>query len=65
VPRGGYRGGVKPKLPNSKKRMHVTCRLKPENKEWIESQKYLSSKSVGEIIDMAIEILKLSPSIQE
>jgi len=52
--RGGYRGGVKPTLPESLKRQSLSCRVSPEIKEWLEVQRDSSNKSLGEIVDQAV-----------
>ena len=52
--RGGYRGGVKPTLSESLKRQSLSCRVSPEIKEWLETQRDTSNKSLGELVDQAV-----------
>ena len=55
--RGGFRGGVKPRLPESIKRTSISCRVKPETKAWLVNQRDESTHSIGELVAMAVSAM--------
>jgi len=62
-PRGGWRGGGRPKLQDKglKPRQTLSCRIDPEAYDWLQQTAQESPLSVGEIIDLAIFTLKEHP----
>ncbi len=60
-PRGGWRGGGRPAISDDLKRQTLTCRVAPETKVWLENQKAEADKSIGELIDLAVEVLQKHP----
>ena len=64
MPRGGDRGGRRPKLSETEKRRVLNCRVRPDHYEWLVSERERTNKSTGEIVDLALETLKQSPKKQ-
>lgn len=60
-PRGGWRGGGRPAIPEEQKRQTLACRVSPTTKQWLEEQKTQTGKGIGEIVDLAVEILQNHP----
>jgi hypothetical protein len=63
--RGGFRGGVKPRLAESIKRTSLSCRVKPETKVWLANQRDESAHSIGEWVDMAVSAMSDKPGSGE
>lgn len=59
--RGGKREGAGRPRKSNEARIHFGCRIKETNAEWIQSEKLRTGKSVGEITDLAIEVLQKHP----
>ena len=57
-PRGEKKAGGRPPIAEELKRVTLTCRVKPETKQWLENQKITIEKGIGEIVDQAIEVLQ-------
>lgn len=51
MPRGEKKAGGRPPIAEELKRVTLTCRVKPETKQWLESYKNNASLSIGEILD--------------
>jgi hypothetical protein len=64
MPRGGWRGGGRPPKAEGIKRDLLGCRVLPENKAWLYAERDRTGKSVGEIVDLAIDTLQASPKKQ-
>ena len=62
--RGGFRGGVKPRLSDNLKRQSLSCRVKPETKVYLGLIKDETYQSVGELVDTAVELLKEQVSVK-
>lgn len=60
-PRGGWRGGGRPTIPDEQKRQTLTCRVSPDTKQWLEEQKQQTSMGIGELVDLAVEVLQKHP----
>jgi hypothetical protein len=62
MPRGGQRSGSgRPLKTPGEKRAVLNCRIKASNKEWLEQLRERCDKSIGELIDQAVEALKAQP----
>lgn len=64
MPRGGWRGGGRPLKDEGVTRENVGCRVKSVNKVWLESEKERTGRSIGEIVDRAVEVLQEHPEKQ-
>lgn len=60
-PRGGDRGGRRPLKTEGDPRLSFTCRIKESNKNWIKSESERTGWSIGELADLAVEILQKHP----
>lgn len=60
-PRGEKRAGGRPPIAENKKRQNLVCRVAPETKLWLEGQKAETDRSIGELVDRAIEVLQKHP----
>lgn len=57
MPRGGKREGAgRPKIERARKTL--SCRVKPETLDFLEEEKERTQKSLGEIVDEAVEEYK-------
>ena len=61
MPRGGWRGGGRPKKDEGTVRELLGCRVKSPVKDWLYSEKERTGRSVGEIVDVAVELLQEHP----
>lgn len=59
--RGGWRGGTRPRKPDSERRVPVGCRVTFANKAWLEAEKDRTGQGIGLIVDSAIELLQGNP----
>ena len=62
-PRGGDRGGRKPKLSEKglRSRQSLNCRIDADIFDWIKAQSESTGLSVGELTDLAFETLQEYP----
>lgn len=62
-PRGGWRGGGRPKLENKglRPRQSLNCRIDADIHDWIKQQSEQTGLSVGELTDLAFESLQEHP----
>lgn len=60
-PRGEKRAGGRPPIAEEMKRQNLVCRVAPETKLWLEEQKSETDKSIGELVDRAVEVLQKHP----
>jgi hypothetical protein len=60
-PRGEKKAGGRPAIAEELKRQTLTCRVAPETKQWLESQKEQGGKGIGELVDLAVEVLQKHP----
>jgi len=61
VTRGGKRDGAGRPRKDDGLRRHFGCRLKEDNIEWIQSEKERTGCSIGELVDLAVEVLQKHP----
>lgn len=60
--RGGIRpGSGRPFKKADAKRDTLTCRVDPDVRAWLVTEKDRTGKSVGELVDYAVETLQDSP----
>jgi hypothetical protein len=39
----------------------LTCRIKESNRQWLLSEKERAGKGIGELVDLAVEVLQKHP----
>ncbi len=65
MPRGGSRkGSGRPLKTAGEKRDVLNCRIKASNKQWLEQERERVDRSIGELVDLAIEVLQTHPKMQ-
>jgi hypothetical protein len=60
-PRGEKKAGGRPAMADELKRQTLTCRVAPETKHWLDTQKEQVGKGIGELVDLAVETLQKHP----
>ena len=62
--RGGARKGAgRPSLPDSDRRKTLNVRVKTETSVWLHAERERFGLSMGELVDIAIELLQEHPDI--
>lgn len=59
--RGGWRGGGRPPKTAGVKRILLGCRVKEDIRQWLYAEKDRTGQSVGELVDLAVEVLQEHP----
>lgn len=60
--RGGKREGSGRPLKNANGVRHtLTCRVKESNRLWLYQEKERTGKGVGDLVDLAVEVLQKHP----
>ena len=59
--RGGKRKGAGRPRKSDEARLHFACRMKESNREWIKTESERTGWSMGEIADLAVEVLQKNP----
>lgn len=59
--RGGKRKGAGRPRKSDEPRLHFACRMKESNREWIKTESERTGWSMGEIADLAVEVLQKHP----
>ncbi len=59
MPRGGKREGAgRPQKTPGEMRVTLNCRIRESLKDWLSNESERTGKSIGEIIDIAVERLQ-------
>lgn len=59
--RGGKRKGAGRPRKSDEPRLHFACRMKESNREWIKAESERTGYSMGELVDVAVEVLQEHP----
>ena len=61
ITRGGKRKGAGRPRKSDEARLHFACRMKESNRQWIKTESERTGWSMGEIADLAVEVLQKNP----
>lgn len=58
MPRGGYRGGLRPYKTKNDPRLPLACRVQETNRDWVKAEAKRSGWSIGELTNFALELYR-------